>query len=425
MSYRHFAILWSLVALLQAGCAIYTEADIDRMILHSQTSQTYSSEMDEAKDRGDYARALQVATNARAYFRASKAPDYEAHFLFLAGHLFDFGGQARLDEAVKYYNEGIRILAPIMHKDEDLERNYLLLLGSKASAEYYLGNPTVAAETIRLIDAACGSRKCDSSGLLDYRAKLQKIVSDPQARSEAIKLAAAIRDDQDKKIAAAASARPAALPPQVATAQARPAAAPLPSPQQNSNECRTSLGFLGSRIPTLTAAELQTQRSNVLAESVTGAMAKAKQQGFTADSAMKATLAQAREFDRVSRESAQCAADVDAMGATDEQFLAWMRQGQAPSNCRAGIRAACICAGIINRIAAVGTRALAAEMQCHIRAGTWATASPSAQNSSIAKQPETPRNESACPPGWVNTTPFARTPTCQDWGDPFGNPNRR
>lgn len=135
-------------------------------------------------------------------------------------------------------------------------------------------------------------------------------------------------------------------------------------------ECRQTLGFLAQRLPSFSLAELTTVRSAIIAQDVTQAIAGAKSQGYTAENAIKAAMAQAREFDRVSRESSQCAADVDALGASDEDFLAAMRQGKAPANC-GGIRNACLCAGIVNRLGALGTRALAAEMQCFARSGKW------------------------------------------------------
>lgn len=138
--------------------------------------------------------------------------------------------------------------------------------------------------------------------------------------------------------------------------------------QQTNSTCQPTMAFLASRIPSFSAPELQSGRQSILAENVRTAMSKARAQGFTSQGAIKASLDQAKEFDRVSREAAQCASDVDALGATDDEFLAAMRQGRAPNACT-GIRNSCLCAGILNRMAAVGSRALAAEMQCFARSG--------------------------------------------------------
>lgn len=136
----------------------------------------------------------------------------------------------------------------------------------------------------------------------------------------------------------------------------------------NGAPCRPTMTFLEARIPNFSAPELQQMRQAILAENVKVTMSKAKAQGFTIQGAIKATLDQAKEFDRVSRQAAQCAADVDALGATDDSFLASMQQGKAPRAC-SGIRNSCLCAGVINRMSAVGARALAAEMQCFARRG--------------------------------------------------------
>lgn len=136
----------------------------------------------------------------------------------------------------------------------------------------------------------------------------------------------------------------------------------------NGAPCRPTMTFLEARIPNFSAPELQQARQAILAENVKTAMSKAKAQGFTIQGAIKATLDQAKEYDRVSREAAECAADVDALGATDDSFLASMQQGKAPSEC-SGIRNSCLCAGILMRMSAVGMRSVAAEMQCFARHG--------------------------------------------------------
>jgi len=148
----------------------------------------------------------------------------------------------------------------------------------------------------------------------------------------------------------------------------QPSQAATPGAAQPVQGCRPNLSFLASRIPSFTAAELRAGRQAILAENVQSAMAKAKAQGFSAQGTIKAALDQAREFDRVSRQAAECAADVDAFGATDDDFLSAMRQGRAPGSCT-GIRNSCLCAGILNRMSAVAVRALAAEMQCYARSG--------------------------------------------------------
>lgn len=198
----------------------------------------------------------------------------------------------------------------------------------------------------------------------------------------------------------------------------------------NGAPCRPTMSFLEARIPSFSAPELQQMRQAILAENVKVTMSKAKAQGFTIQGAIKATLDQAKEFDRVSRQAAQCAADVDALGATDDSFLASMKQGKAPRTC-SGIRNSCLCAGVLNRMSAVGARALAAEMQCFARSGQPDATVADEQAAKEERQrraamPVKPvatpaSNQATCPPGLVRLPWGCRDPN----ENPFGDPNRR
>lgn len=227
-------------------------------------------------------------------------------------------------------------------------------------------------------------------------------------------------------------------------AAAKPAPVAAPSANSASNTkavsgsptaaCQSTMAFMENRIPNFSAPELRQIRQAILAEDVRVALSKAKAQGFTTQGAIKAALDQAKEFDRVSRESAQCAADVDALGATDESFLASMRQGRAPTTC-SGIRNSCLCAGVLNRMSAVGSRALAAEMQCFARSGQ--PDATVADEQAVRQAAEEERQRRAAMPAKPVTTPASNQATCPaglvrlPWGcrdpkeNPFGDPNRR
>ncbi len=145
--------------------------------------------------------------------------------------------------------------------------------------------------------------------------------------------------------------------------------------------CRTNTSYLGARIPNFRVSELQEQRRNALSENIMLAMQRAKQQGYAPNQAVTAALQQAREFDKTAKEALRTAASVDAIGTTDEEFLAKLnnRSLDVP-NCD-NMRNSALCVAIVNKIAAITTRAVAAEMQCHIRAGTWATSSSNTSSS--------------------------------------------
>lgn len=135
--------------------------------------------------------------------------------------------------------------------------------------------------------------------------------------------------------------------------------------------CRTSLSHLNSRIPSFTVSELQQVRAAVLGQDLVEAMRSMRRHGLSPEAAVRASLDQAREMDRAAREALQTAGAVDAFGTTDDEFLDRLKAGTLQTSNCTGIRNTAICSAIINRLGAVANRAVAAEMQCHIRAGTW------------------------------------------------------
>lgn len=102
------------------------------------------------------------------------------------------------------------------------------------------------------------------------------------------------------------------------------------------------------------------------------AMRNAKQQGISPNVAVDVTLKQAKEYDTQIRKALGGAMDVDSLGTTDDQFLERLQNGTlSVKRCDEGIRSSTLCIAIVNKMAAVVMRAIAAEMQCHIRAGSW------------------------------------------------------
>lgn len=136
--------------------------------------------------------------------------------------------------------------------------------------------------------------------------------------------------------------------------------------------CRTNLSYLASRVPRFSPSELQELRTQALATNVEDAMRMSGKQGFTPESAIKASLDQARQNDSTAREALGTAASTDILGATDDEFIERINRGALKVSSCNGIRNAAICAAIATKIGAITNRALAAEMECHLRAGTWA-----------------------------------------------------
>ena len=147
-----------------------------------------------------------------------------------------------------------------------------------------------------------------------------------------------------------------------------------PSTAQTSSKgaCPTNLSFLNARLPQFNEAALQNLREQAIQINVLEVMKQAKAQGVSANQAVDQMLTSAKQMDASVSVAGACAADFDALGASDEAFFDGLRNGQLAkiSNCQ-GIRNACICAGLSARLGAVVTRVTAAAMQCHAKAGNW------------------------------------------------------
>lgn len=142
---------------------------------------------------------------------------------------------------------------------------------------------------------------------------------------------------------------------------------------QQTGNCRQNLAHLSSRIPSFSAPEISGLRALLLETDIRQTISAAKQQGYGPNQAVDASFQQARENDRVARQGAECASDVDAWGTTDEAFYQSISAGRIDRqiNCQSSIRNSCLCAAIVNKMTAVGSRAIAAEMQCYIKNNRW------------------------------------------------------
>lgn len=145
-----------------------------------------------------------------------------------------------------------------------------------------------------------------------------------------------------------------------------------PSVPKTTGNCNSNLRHLSARIPNFTDPNISKLRTMLLETSIPQTISAAKQQGFGPNQAVDASLQQARENERVAREGAACASDVDAWGTTDEAFYQAISAGKIDRNivCQ-GIRNSCLCAAILNKMTAAGSRAIAAEMQCYIKNNRW------------------------------------------------------
>lgn len=166
-------------------------------------------------------------------------------------------------------------------------------------------------------------------------------------------------------------------PPGSATAPATPAASSAPPVADrvaaNEGTCRMNLQYLSARLPVFADRSIADIRTQIVQTDIRTTIDQAKAQGFNASSAVDASLKQAREHDLVARQGAECAADVSAWGGSDEEFYQAIASGRIDRSiaCQSSIRNSCICAGLINKMAAAGSRAIAAAMQCLAKNGQW------------------------------------------------------
>ena len=158
----------------------------------------------------------------------------------------------------------------------------------------------------------------------------------------------------------------------VATATAAARRSPPAANAQAASGCHESLAYLADRLPAFRVPMLQEVRGAILATDIRDTIRKAKSQGYSAESAVAAALESAKSMEAQMAVAGNCAAEVDALGTSDEAFLDGIKRGALANlpSCD-GIRNSCLCAGLAMRLGAVGARATAAAMQCHARRGQW------------------------------------------------------
>lgn len=183
---------------------------------------------------------------------------------------------------------------------------------------------------------------------------------------------AVARTAQSRQVISAAEARTSATSAAMAPPRAQQLASPLAQGAGGTGNCHTSLAYLDQRLPHFNVPMLQAVRQEIIRTDIRDTIRKAKEQGYTAESAVDASNAAARSMEDQVRTGSQCAAAVDAMGTTDEAFLQNIKRGELASiaSCE-GIRAGCLCAGLAARMGALASRAVAANMQCLARSGQW------------------------------------------------------
>ncbi|MDM0032069.1 hypothetical protein QTI33_07925 [Variovorax sp. J22P271] len=138
-----------------------------------------------------------------------------------------------------------------------------------------------------------------------------------------------------------------------------------------SGACQRNMRFLDAVVPAATNEEINDFRGKAINTDVMADMRRARRQGYTPSTATKAIFSQAREYDKAAAEALRTASLTDALGNSDDDFLVQLKGGTLSVKDCLGIRNNALCQAIRMRIAAVVTRAEAAEFVCHGTAGTF------------------------------------------------------
>ena len=147
---------------------------------------------------------------------------------------------------------------------------------------------------------------------------------------------------------------------------ATPAAA-----SQGGAGCPGDLSHLARRLPPFGLPELDGVRGEILRTSIPTTIANARAQGYSAEAAIGASLAQADEYDRGARSALETAASADGFGTSAQQFAEQLRAGTLrPADC-GNIRNSALCQAILSDMGAVASRAVAEAMQCRQQAGAF------------------------------------------------------
>ncbi len=136
--------------------------------------------------------------------------------------------------------------------------------------------------------------------------------------------------------------------------------------------CQNDLSYLSSSLPRTKAREIEYERNKILKASITNMMRMINQSGIPPSEAVKQSLEQAKSHEETAREALATASMVDAFGATDDAFLRAINNGTINVISCEGVRNNSLCAAIVNKYAAIASRALAANLNCHNRNGSWA-----------------------------------------------------
>jgi hypothetical protein len=141
--------------------------------------------------------------------------------------------------------------------------------------------------------------------------------------------------------------------------------------QSTDGQCLTDTSSLNGKLKRTGVPMIDEVRDQVVAVDIVSAMRKATESGITHNAAIQATIDQVKEFEKSAEDALRTAAQVDAPGRSDEEFLAYLERRQiVPKDCE-GMRQASFCIAIASKMGSLANRLVADAMTCHDLKGTW------------------------------------------------------
>lgn len=140
---------------------------------------------------------------------------------------------------------------------------------------------------------------------------------------------------------------------------------------QKNGQCARDLSYLSNRLPAVTNPSIAQIRQEVLKSNMQEIMRNINKEGKTPDEGIQLSLQQAEAYDKSVADALQTAEQTDGQGITAAQFSQQIKAGTLKIDVCDGIRNSSLCAASMYAYGAIGSRAVAANLQCYKRTNQW------------------------------------------------------
>lgn len=354
--------------------------------------------------REKYANAQQANREAQSQAQqmasqSGKLGAFGAILGSMSGSLMEGSAKGDLDEAERKLRSTPRQIEEPVFEDRDVldakettedvaaVRFYLVNLRRKTfsrTVEPFFGTTERTVRGAVLMASATEAPKPpDDAARLTV--ELDKLSERLGGKRQALSTLAAVRQAEQEefeqahaKLQRQAAERSAAIKTQ-ATQVSRTATDPVTAAASNGGRpaetaigtCRRTTAFLRDRLPRLSNPDLQPLVEESASIDLVRFMRDLNMKGQPAHEAIRLSRAQAAEYDRTAMQAVATASATDAFGTSDEAFLAALANGRLNVSTCTGIRNNALCAATGAKIGAITARAVADELACHDRAGSW------------------------------------------------------